>query len=150
SRWIREALQKLPGDGIRIEPDRLGVRADERPPEDAGRPTGDVVALKPRKERRADLGIGRNQFQRDLPALSFVPESRPEGFPIGHGMSRALCSLSHCGLTWISWRLPVRQARTEARTRRSMSAMMTNPRADTALVLSMGTLEANGHGPQGR
>src|SRR5262249_12996924 len=77
---IRELFEERARCLVGIEPDCLGIRADERPAEDPARPSGKVVAFEPFQETQAYLCSRRHRRQRDQSPLSFQPQFGTEGW----------------------------------------------------------------------
>ena len=60
---VREVFEKLARDRVRVEADGLGIRANERAPENPGRPARNVVPFEPLKQGEADLGVRGDRRQ---------------------------------------------------------------------------------------
>ncbi len=70
-------------NALRLEPDRSGITADKRPPEDSVRPLRNIVALKRGEQRRLDLGLLGNGGQGN--ALLFALMAQPGAERLRHG-----------------------------------------------------------------
>jgi len=77
---IREPFEKLFGDRVRVEADRLGVRAYERAPEDPRGPSRDVVSFETLEEGRADFCVFRDGREGDLAAFALAAQAGTESF----------------------------------------------------------------------
>ena len=68
---VRKVREELADGAIRIEPDRLRIRADERPAEQPAWPPGDIVPLQRHEQRQLDFGPVSDRVEID--ALCFAP-----------------------------------------------------------------------------
>src|SRR4051812_30370800 len=75
---IRKLLDKFLRRRVGVETDGVRVGADETAPIDARRPARDVAAFERLEEADADLRIGRDRRQRDLPPLALAAQAYAE------------------------------------------------------------------------
>ena len=76
---IRKLRHKLAGDGIGIEADRARICPDELPAKDSRGPPRHIAALERCEEGCADLRVGRNGREGNLPAFALLPQTGAQG-----------------------------------------------------------------------
>src|SRR5688572_15694013 len=80
-------LNELADDDVRVEADRLRVRANVGTAEDAARPVRHVVALDCFEQRLLDLGLGGDRDQID--SLFLTPLAQPGAETLMHADTSA-------------------------------------------------------------
>jgi len=81
-------FEKFPDQDVRVEANRLPVRADEGPAKDPRRPVRDVVALQRFEERLLDLGPFRDRAERDVLLFALLAQAGAKTLRRIHGHRR--------------------------------------------------------------
>src|SRR4029453_16321627 len=80
---VRVELEELANDDIRLEADRVGVRTNECPAKDAGRPMRDIIPFQGLEQRNLDFRLLGDRRERDL--LLLAPFAQACAKTVRHG-----------------------------------------------------------------